>query len=227
MASKYRNQNLEFTDTLSRPGTAKGSIHINDGTGIFQLEAPIADGQILISNNADPNGAIWSPANVGVGFGIANSVAIRIPAISGELYFLERGDTTPNCFVLPDCMWVLFSITPNRGSSTDGWSTTPTNVTGGFLDFYFGFVDANTSTSAANFKYYATGTTIPPGIPDFQIKGSDINLLATNFTSFTHTVGGYLITSGQQVCMRLVNNLTQSADPTYHSFQCLNIFKTI
>lgn len=226
MTSKYHNQTLEFTDTLIRPSTTKGAVHINDGTGVFQVVAPTVDGQILISDAGDPNGAKWSAANAGVGFGITTQFAVDIPVIGSSTYFLERGNTTPNCFVLTDCTWELFTITPNRGAGTvDGWSTTPGNITGGHLDFYFGFVDASTATTTANFKYYATGTTVPPGTPDFQIAGTSINSVGTNFTSFSHMLG-YTVVSGQQVCMRLVNNLTQSAAPTFHSFQSLNIFKT-
>jgi hypothetical protein len=228
--TEVHSQNIEFTGALSRPSTTKGSIHAHDGIINFQMVSPTTSDQILVSNSGATAGVEWSTGNAGIGFGITARNKITLPAPGGSVYFLNATGPTniPCCVVLPGCDWLEFTITPARlgASGADGWTTNPAGITGGSFDIYYCYVDANTNPSVANLKYYATGNTTPPVTPDFQIMGTGINSTGTNFTSYMDTFS-YTVTSGQQVTVRLTNNITFGVNPTFHAFQCLSMFRTM
>ena len=229
MSSSYENENIEYTDNLSRPLTAKGSVFVNGGSSKFELISPSSNGDVLVSNSSTVSGTEWIPAATsGTGFGLSTRSVnnLDVPGVGNDMYFLSLGRTDPSTIALPDCSWLLFLITPRRkDDSIDGWSDIPTNITGGSLDFYFGYVEPNLPNIVSNFKYYATGTTTVPASPDFQIMGIDINTAATTYRAFRYSLN-YSVTNGHQVCIRFVNNLTQSSSPSYNSFQALNLFRT-
>ncbi len=134
--------------------------------------------------------------------------------IGSGIYFLTNSNATnPVGFRLFSSIGMFFSIRPANGN---GWGATPTNITGGLLDFYFGYVPANSEKIAANYIYYSTGTTTPPVTSDFQILGTEINSVANQFRNFIFKFT-VTVTSGQQFSIRLVNNLTTSADPGFGS----------
>ena len=229
MSSNYNIENIEYTGTLSRPSTTKGSIFSNGGSSKFELVAPTVNGQVLRSNSSTASGVEWvAVSTTGVGFGLSTRTnTINLPAQGGTNYFLSLSGTTPNTIALPACSWLMFLVTPNRGGAgPNGWSDIPANITGGTLDFYFGYVDPSAANSIANYKYYATGTTTAPGTPDFQISGTSINTAGTTYKAFRHNLS-YSVTNGQQISIRLVNNLTSSADPRYNFLQALNLFRTV
>ena len=96
-----------------------------------------------------------------------------------------------------------------RPSNVTGWASTPSDITGGTIDFNLGSVAADTRQIAANFSAYN-------GSPDFQVNGTDINTLGNQFRSFTTTLD-VSTSDGEQVVIRIINNLASSPTATYTS----------
>lgn len=228
MTTTITANNVIFDDSLNRPSLTKGAIHVNDGTGTFQHIAPSADGQIIVSNTGAQYGIEWATGNVAIGFGVISNASFSIPAVGGNsTYFLNTSSTTePKSVVIPQSEIISFSITPFQSGGINGWSTNPANITGGFLDFYYCYIPFSTQNSIANIMYYTTGTTTPPGTPDYQIAGTGINSTGTNFTSFIDNNIGLFTGVDDQVFVRMTNNLTTSGNPVFHMVQTFVLFKT-
>lgn len=230
MSSSYKIITVSYTDKLSRDGLSKGSFLVNDGTGTFNHISPSADGQQLISDSTAPNGIRYTIGDEVIGFGITTNAAVAIPGVGSTVYFLNSSSTTEaKSVVLPRCELVSFTISPYRLSGVDGWSTVPTNINGAAsdtIDFYYCYIPFSVQNSTSNIEYLSTGNTTPPVTPDFQILGSSINTTGTNFTSFIDTNINLGTTNGDQVFIRMTNNLTVSANPAFHRFQSFALFKT-
>lgn len=225
-SSQYSNEEIIFLDSIYRDSLTKGTVLAADDNGVFQHISPSANGQVLISNLSLANGVEFASFS-STGFGVPASSPINIPAVGSTVYFLNTGSTTePKSIVLPAVEVVAFTITPYQVGGVNGWSTTPTNITGGTLDFYFCYIPFSTQNSTANVQYLSTLSLVPPVTPDYQILGTSINSVAENFQSFLNSGIGLSSASNDQLFIRLTNNLTTSGSPTFHAFQCLTIFKT-
>ena len=184
MSSSYNNENLTFSDTLSRPTTSKGSILASDGTD-FQLVTPSTDGEILIADSAESSGVKWGSATSSLGFAVYTAnLQIPLTGIVG-VHYLSNASPVPVppfdavCAVFPDS--TLISISVNTDDI--GYSTIdPTLLTSGTLSFGFGRVAADTQTTGGNFaSYNGAGTS-------FSIDASDINTAANNYRTFSSTL---------------------------------------
>ncbi len=206
MVSTYSNQDIIFTDTLKTNSITKGSVLSNDGNGNYLTTAPTSNGQILTSNSASPSGVSWENNTAFTSFGMYNQNAISIPPFTGSRYFLVDDGTVPRTIALISSTALTFAVTPSAGAF-GAYAVTPTNITGGTVDFTLGFVPANTENLTANWTAYAGG-------PHFQINATSINTVATSSTSFLAMID-IDVTTGQQVCWQITNNMTQSANPAY------------
>lgn len=209
MASDFRDDNIKYNQNLktSTPVT-RGTVLASNGSN-FELVTPTSSNQILTSDNGQSSGVAWSvgPQGIGTGFGIGSGIT---PTSGNTEYFLMQ---TSASFVpaLPifSSVIVFFSTRPGFGG---GWTNDPTVITGGSLDFTFGFIDSNDAPTTGNFTPY-------PGGPHFQIMGTSINTAPTSFSSFTTTLS-VPVSNGDQISIRLVNNLTFSGpQPTAYSNQ--------
>ena len=155
--SSYSCEQIIFTDSLKRDSLTKGAVLVSDVNGVFQHVTPSSDNQILISNTSAPGGAEWSIGNQGIGIGFTTLDNVPIPSMTNTVYFLMRNSTSePVGRVMPSAELINFNIVPDRTGGVNGWSTTPTNITGGNLDFYYCFVEFSTQNIIANIKYYST-----------------------------------------------------------------------
>jgi len=208
MSSIYSNDLIIYRDTLTGNPSVKGSVLGNDGNGNYVFASPSADGQILTSNSASPAGMSWEDNVTFIAYGLYNREPMTIPAMSGNIYFLASSGSVPQPVALISSTALTISVTPSAGV-TGRYASSPTNITGGTLDFTLGFVPANVQNTVGNWSAY-------PGGPHFQINGNSINTVATSDTSFLANIN-IDVTTNQQVCWRMTNNLTQSADPGYNS----------
>lgn len=200
MSSSYISDNIEYTGNLIRPGTTKGSILSHTGVEDFEITTPTGNNQILVADSTSSNGTAWSTTAVGLsaGFPIPNGIT---PNIGNTSYFLVLGSTAyvPGIPTLTGTV-VFISVRPK--GQVDGWLATPSNITGGNLNYTLGYIPTTAEPSPGNFVAY-------PGGPHFQVPGSSINTPATRYTSFFSNISVPIL-AGQKVCIRLTNNFTGS-----------------
>lgn len=206
MASEFSDDNLKYTSNLIRPSTTKGTVMTNNGTDNFELVTPSSDGQILTSDASVSAGSKWSAAaqGLGVGFGIGNGTT---PNVGGTIYFLTLASAVyiPG-IPIPNGTIIFFSVRPDSGPL--GWSNAQANISGGTLDYTFGYIDSTDNPTIANFNAYSGG-------PHYQIAGTAIGSGGNNFASFFASLNIPVIVTGQQIAVQLQNNLTLSGpEPT-------------
>tara|TARA_R100000750_G_C2341879_1_gene94537 strand:- start:261 stop:914 length:654 start_codon:yes stop_codon:yes gene_type:complete len=197
MSSNYQIQNINFRENLGRPSTDKGSVLVNDGTGLLNLVPPSNDCQVLTSDSTTPSGVRWNNSTQNSGFGFNTS---SIPILSGDsndtYYFMIDIATDPVPLVLPDSTAIFFSVT----AMNDGWSASdPDFLLEGAAEFTIGYTNANAINIPASFNPY-------PGAPHLTVPYTSINSMAENYSTFS-TPLNLTITRGQQVCVRLVSTL--------------------
>jgi len=208
MTSSYTNDNLTYTGSLIGPVNTKGTVLANNGVRNFEESSPISDGQLLISDTSTSNGIAWGASLQGLsaGFGIPNGIT---PNTGGTSYFLI-GTATNYVPSMPTSSGriIFFSVRPDNGnSSASGWSNNPTTITGGSLDYTLGYIAATSRNLTGQFVPY------PGAIPHFSIMGNQINDAVKDYNTFTFDLDVPIV-EGNQLSIRLQNNLTVTVEPT-------------
>ena len=166
---------------------------------------------MLISDSSQPSGVAWSTGVQGlsVGFPIPNGIT---PTAGNTNYFLVLSSSVyVPAIPIPPGFLIYFSVRPDNNGV--GWSNSPTAISGGSLDYTFGYITDNQEPSIANFTAYAGP------LPHYQIMGTSINDSTKNFATFGTTLN-IEIGDSQQLCVRLANNLTfSSTEPTIYTQQ--------
>jgi len=211
MSSKYEIQNIRFTGDLNRPGTTKGSVLSNNGVDNFELTTPSVNGQLLVSDSSQSSGVKWSTGVEGlaVGFPIPNGIT---PRFGNTEYFLVISSSLYVPVIpVPAGVIIYFSVRPDNGGS--GWTNASTNISGGSLDYTFGYITDSQNPTTGNFTAYA-GT-----LPHYQVLGTSINNAIKNFSTFS-TALNIAVGDSQQICVRITNNLTFSGlEPSTYTGQ--------
>jgi hypothetical protein len=207
MTTTFRANNIEYSGNIkTTAGVTRGTILASNGT-TFEYVTPNVSNQVLLAATGESGGVAWSegPQGIGAGFGMPTAVT---PTGGVPLYFLLDASTS-YAPVMPlfTGTIVFFSIRP---SYPNGWSSHPTRIAGGTVDYTFGYVGATTQPSTANFTAY-------PGAPHFQVMGTEINDAIKDYASFTTSLS-IPISNGDQICIRIDNNLTftGSSPTTYY-----------
>ncbi len=221
MVSIFSSENIIFTNNIYRPSTTKGTVMGHNGIEIFDYTTPSSDNQVLISDDTETAGIKWASDTSGAGFGFATHFLCPDPggstAPNPTFYIVDANNIAfprPRPVVMPRCTAVYMSV---GTSSNSGWAFTPANITGGTIDFTLGYNDMNAQPSASTFTDY-------PGGPHLSISGSDLSMIANRFNNYYLTLNIDIL-EGQQVAVRIDDNLTTSGLPIFQEIRTFILFR--
>jgi hypothetical protein len=220
--------NTGTTGTLSMVGYSTGpNLTVKGLTGATGILISTNNTNITITNIA-PDKTVTLTAGTGItisgsypNFTIASSgsggtktithtfIAGLYSIFASEAYsYVSFSNAVAICSHIPvNCTLKYIVLTP--GSSAQGWTTIPANLSSGSIDYSIGKIPQATSMSSANFTAYS-------GAPHAQILNTDINTSATNWSSFSFSVN-ITITAGDRVSVRAINYMNNSASrPTFN-----------